>query len=134
MGKKGWNETTRGRLASSAARAGYERAKRAFEFGERVRQLRKAHGLSQRELAEKIGSTQPAIARLEAGGVAPSIDTLERIAGALGATLVVDFAISPSAARERTPQASQSQIGLTEPPNLWASVEDLRRPRRDGGA
>ncbi|HYV02103.1 MAG TPA: helix-turn-helix transcriptional regulator [Actinomycetota bacterium] len=36
-----------------------------------------------------------AIARLEAGGVAPSIDTLERIAEALGTRLVVEFAIPP---------------------------------------
>jgi HTH-type transcriptional regulator / antitoxin HipB len=101
VAKKSWNDIKRGRLDSEAARAGYERARHAFELGERVRQLREEHGLSQRELAEKIGSTQPAIARLEGGGVAPSIDTLERVAGALGTKLVVEFAIPPSRSSRR---------------------------------
>ena len=47
--------------------------------------------MTQAELATRIGSTQPAIARLEAGGVTPSLDTLHRIAGALGLELVVDL-------------------------------------------
>jgi transcriptional regulator with XRE-family HTH domain len=37
------------------------------------------------------GSTQPAIARLEAGGVTPNLDTLHRIAEALGLELIVDL-------------------------------------------
>ena len=43
------------------------------------------------ELARRMGSTQPAIARLEAGRVAPSLDTLDRAAAALGVELVVTF-------------------------------------------
>jgi transcriptional regulator with XRE-family HTH domain len=38
-----------------------------------------------------MGSTQPAIARLEAGRVAPSLDTLDRAAAALGVELVITF-------------------------------------------
>lgn len=99
MTKRKWDEIKEKRLRSEAAQTGYERARRAFELGERVRHLREERGLSQRELAEKIGSTQPAIARLEAGGVAPSIQTLERIAAALGRELVVDFSNPPSGSR-----------------------------------
>ena len=40
--------------------------------------------MTQAELAARIGSTQPALARLEAGGVTPNLDTLQRIAEALG--------------------------------------------------
>jgi transcriptional regulator with XRE-family HTH domain len=36
-----------------------------------------------------MGSTQPAIARLEAGRVAPSLDTLDRAAAALGVELEI---------------------------------------------
>jgi transcriptional regulator with XRE-family HTH domain len=47
--------------------------------------------LSQRELAELVGTTQSAIARLERGGRPPRIDTLLRIADALDCDLVVDL-------------------------------------------
>ena len=47
--------------------------------------------MSQRELAELVGTTQSAIARLERGGRPPRIDTLLRIAEALDCELVVDL-------------------------------------------
>ena len=53
---------------------------------------RRAHlGLSQAELAERVGTTQSAIARLESGGRPPRIDTLLRIADALGCDLDVEL-------------------------------------------
>jgi transcriptional regulator with XRE-family HTH domain len=58
-------------------------------LGERIRVLREANGISQAELARRIGSTQPSIARLEAGRVSPTLETLDRVAAALGAELVV---------------------------------------------
>ena len=54
-----------------------------------VSERRSALGLSQRELAELTGTTQSAIARLEAGGRPPRIDTLLRMADALDCELVV---------------------------------------------
>jgi ribosome-binding protein aMBF1 (putative translation factor) len=56
-----------------------------------VAERRAERGLSQRELAELTGTTQSAIARLEAGGRPPRIDTLLRIANALDCDLVVDL-------------------------------------------
>ena len=41
-------------------------------------------GLSQRKLAAKAGTSQPALARLETGNGLPSIRTLQRIAEAAG--------------------------------------------------
>jgi len=58
---------------------------------ERVAEERQARGFSQRELAELVGTTQSAIARLERGGRPPRIDTLLRIADALDCELVVDL-------------------------------------------
>jgi len=55
--------------------------------GSYIRRLREAAGLSQRELARRLGCQQPAIARLEAGQVSPNMRTLERIADALGLRL-----------------------------------------------
>jgi transcriptional regulator with XRE-family HTH domain len=58
---------------------------------DKVSERRQAVGLSQRELAELVGTTQSAIARLERGGRPPRIDTLLRIADALECDLVVDL-------------------------------------------
>jgi len=89
--RQGWGTVKRDRKGSIARRTGYRRAKEAFEIAERVRHAREVRGLTQAELAARIGSTQPALARLEAGGVTPSLDTLHRIAEALGLELVVDL-------------------------------------------
>lgn len=54
--------------------------------------LRTGAGLSQRELAERMGTTQSVISRLEEGGGARNrIDTLARVAEALGRHLIVSF-------------------------------------------
>ena len=47
--------------------------------------------LTQAELARRLGTTQSAIARLESGGVSPSIKTLRRYAEATGTRLSVDL-------------------------------------------
>ncbi|MBC7344819.1 MAG: helix-turn-helix transcriptional regulator [Clostridia bacterium] len=44
-------------------------------------------GLSQEELARKIGTTQPAIARMESGKMVPRLDSLAKIAKACGKRL-----------------------------------------------
>ncbi len=49
-------------------------------------------GLTQKELAERIGTTQSSIARLEGGNVNPSLDFLEKIAHVLESQLTVHFA------------------------------------------
>ena len=69
-------------------------AEEGWFFGaiaEAVAARRVARGLSQRELAQRVGTTQSAIARLESGGRPPRIDTLLRIADALDCDLHVDL-------------------------------------------
>ena len=61
------------------------------QIANQVAEQRAARGLSQRELAELVGTTQSAIARLEAGGRPPRIDTLLRIAEALDCELAVEL-------------------------------------------
>ncbi|MFA6917952.1 MAG: helix-turn-helix transcriptional regulator [Candidatus Gracilibacteria bacterium] len=48
-------------------------------------------GLSQAELANKIGTKQSAISRLESGDYNPSVKLLEKVAKALGLKLSVSF-------------------------------------------
>jgi predicted transcriptional regulator len=80
-----WEDIKADRPDSPARRRGYERAGRAIRIALELRALREKKGLSQRELAEKVGTTQSAIARLEAGNISPSLPTLDKIATALGA-------------------------------------------------
>jgi len=62
------------------------------QIADQVAERRLAKGLSQRELAERVGTTQSAIARLERGGRPPRIDTLLNIAEALDCDLRVELA------------------------------------------
>ncbi len=91
MTRKAWDEVKRGRADSPARRRGYERAGRAIRLATEIHELRQKRGLTQRELAERLGTTQSAIARLEAGNVSPSLPTLDKVAEALGVELVVSF-------------------------------------------
>lgn len=60
-------------------------------IADKVSERRAAVGMSQRELAELVGTTQSAIARLERGGRPPRIDTLLKIAEALECELLVEL-------------------------------------------
>lgn len=51
--------------------------------------IRLKKGMSQKELAEKIGTKQSAIARLEAGRENISMDSLEKVCHALDAKLKI---------------------------------------------
>ncbi len=87
-----YGELARARRKSDKYREGYAEARRAFLIGQAVRERRLALGLSQVELAARAGITQPALSRLEAGGVVPTIPLLERISAALDADLIVEIA------------------------------------------
>ncbi len=91
-----YEEIARRRRGTAGYREGYDEAHRAFVIGQAVRERRLALGLSQTDVATRAGLTQPALSRLEAGGVVPTIPVLERIAAALSAELIVT--ISPNAA------------------------------------
>lgn len=49
------------------------------------------HGITQKELAEKIGTKQSALARFETGSINPTLDFLERLASAMGYKLRIDL-------------------------------------------
>lgn len=59
-------------------------ARRAQRIGEHVRRARKARGWSLEELATRSGMHRPNLHRLEVGRHLPSLETLERVADALG--------------------------------------------------
>jgi DNA-binding XRE family transcriptional regulator len=65
-------------------RKNYEDADSEYTVIEALIRARNSAKLSQAELAERLGTTQSAIARLEGGGVSPSISTIRRYATATG--------------------------------------------------
>ena len=73
-------------LARADVKAEYERLKPEFAFLDQVLSARKAAGLTQADIARRIGTTQSAIARLESGSGKhlPSLSTLHKYANAVG--------------------------------------------------
>lgn len=69
----------------------YERAGLALRLAELFYEARTATGLTQAELARRMGTTQPTIARIEGGGRMPTIDMLERLAAAVGQRLEISL-------------------------------------------
>lgn len=60
--------------------------------GELVREGRKRADLTQKQLADRAGTTQSAIARLESGRTTPSLETVERLLRLCGWQLLVELA------------------------------------------
>jgi transcriptional regulator with XRE-family HTH domain len=84
-------EDVKGRRSQSTGeeRAGIEQD---LALGQLIYDLRTQAGLSQRELAERMATTQSVISRLEEGGGARNrLDTLARVATALDRHLIVSF-------------------------------------------
>jgi transcriptional regulator with XRE-family HTH domain len=57
------------------------------QFAERLREIRRSVGITQRELAEKAHLSEGYVARLEAGDTSPGLDLMSRLAGALSVSL-----------------------------------------------
>jgi transcriptional regulator with XRE-family HTH domain len=72
-------------LANPAVKAEFESVRPEYEVLDEFLKIRAAKGLTQSQIAEKIGTTQSVIARLESGKSkhSPSIATLSRYAEAL---------------------------------------------------
>jgi ribosome-binding protein aMBF1 (putative translation factor) len=67
----------------------YAEADLAGRLAEIVYRLRSAAGLTQTELARRMGTTQSAIARVESGGSTPTLDLLDRVGRAVGAEITL---------------------------------------------
>lgn len=81
------------RAARSAAYRAEQRRIAAYESIARlVIKHRSASQLSQKQLAQRVGTSHSAISRIETGQHATSVETLRRIATALNLDLVVNFA------------------------------------------
>jgi ribosome-binding protein aMBF1 (putative translation factor) len=71
--------------------AAYDALEEEFALAEAFIDARAHAGLTQQQLAQRMGTTQAVIARLESGRVKPSTRTLERFAKATGTRLRIRF-------------------------------------------
>lgn len=78
----------------------FRAAAEELEPAYQVARLRIMRGLTQEELAEKVGTKQPSIARLESGKGEPSLSFLRRVVEALDGDLKVH--ITPREAVKRS--------------------------------
>jgi predicted transcriptional regulator len=78
-------------LANPEVAKAYAEADEEFRLLEALLRARAEAGLTQTEVARRMGSTQSAVARLEGGGISPSVETLRRYAKAVGKRLRVEM-------------------------------------------
>jgi len=86
-------------LENPEVRIRYQEERSKTEIAATIRAARKRAGLTQEQLAKKIGSTQSVIARLESGNDArsPTLPLLARIAGACNEELEIRFSFKKAA-------------------------------------
>ena len=98
-----------GKLKNKTFREAYEHYHDVLAIGLKIRDLRESAGLTQKQLAHRMGVSQQVIARLESGEADnPTVGTLERIAKATGHRLHVQFerTIKPSIAARVRPSGT----------------------------
>ena len=103
-----------------------ERANGNIEHGIRLAKFRKATGLSQQELANKIGVAQPVISRYEKGQRKLYDDMLAELAKALGVTPNDILGIAPTKCAD-TDTSSLSKRMITR----LKKIETLPRRAQD---
>jgi transcriptional regulator with XRE-family HTH domain len=68
--------------------------------GALIRDARRAEGLTQTQLARRLGITQPSVARLEAAGDEVTVATLQKALNAMGRALELTVVKRPSSVDE----------------------------------
>lgn len=100
-------------LARPEVRREYDQLAEEFAFLDEILKARAEAGLTQTEVAERIGTTQSAVARLESGSGkhSPSLATLEKYASALGYKLQLRLVKQPHRAA-RSSRATRKRAAV----------------------
>ncbi len=85
-------------LRNPEVRAEYDALEEEFALARELILARSRAGLSQAEVAQRMGTTQSTVARLEGGRAKPTLLTVERYARATGNRAVVRLVPDTSAA------------------------------------
>ncbi len=86
-----WSEFKKDLMKNPAFRQEYENLEPEYQLVKAIVERRKLKGMTQAELARRIGTRQSAIARLESGTYNPSLRFLKKVAKALGAKIEISL-------------------------------------------
>ena len=92
-------------------------------LGERLKNLRQDAGLTQEELAQKVGLKKQNISRYENSHCEPNIRTAKKIADALGVT-IEEMAVGVSIPSAPTPDLTKDEMNLVA---AWRIADEKDR-------
>ena len=88
---KDWKQLKSELLQNKAVKKEYDRLAPRYKIISELISARLKNGITQKELAQKIGTKQSAIARFEAGNVNPSLGFLEKMAEVMNYKMNISF-------------------------------------------
>ncbi len=91
MNKHSFQEYLKKELRDPKFKKGYEEEKQKLNLGYQIFLAREKAGMTQGELARKIGTRQSNISRLEQGNYNFTVEMLEKIAYALNFKIRIEF-------------------------------------------
>lgn len=83
------------KLQNPTVAAGFNEAQQRHDLRQELVQMRKTHGITQRELADRMGVSQSTVAGFETEDADPRFSTIQRYCRAIGYETVVSFAQRP---------------------------------------
>ncbi len=107
-------------------------------LGDEIHAARLRHGVSQRSLARRAGTTQAAISRIESGGESPSFERFRQLLLALGERPVLEVVpleldVDPGElahGRRLTPGQRLAEAASWNLVATWLQIEAMRSRRR----
>ncbi len=88
-------------------------------LGPRIKALRAERALQQRQLAEKAGLTPSLLSQIESGRLTPSLNTLGKLAGALGVSIASLFEAAPHGRVHVTRKAEYPVVSFDGSSERW---------------
>jgi DNA-binding XRE family transcriptional regulator len=82
-----WKEHKQALLKNPKFKAAYDELEPEYRLANELIRARLGKKMTQAELAEKAGVSRVVVARLESGTTNPTVETINRVAGALGKEL-----------------------------------------------
>lgn len=100
------NKITKRWMKEPGFREGYDALEEEYSVASMLIAARTRAKLTQAELAERMGTSQSTVARLESGAAKPSLSTLRRLAQATGMRLKISLEPKVRSKKERGRRAA----------------------------